>query len=71
MARHRFGLGEYKYFAYPLPDVVAGLRESMYARLAEVANEWAIKLEASLNIQACIASSSRSAMPVDRSARRR
>ena len=44
MARHRFGLGEYKYFAYPLPDVVAGLRESLYARLAEVANEWAIKL---------------------------
>jgi uncharacterized protein len=46
MARHRFGLGEYKYFAYPLPDVVAELRESLYARLADVANEWAIKLGA-------------------------
>lgn len=44
MARHRFGLGEYKYFAYPLPDVVAGLRESLYARLAVVANEWSLKL---------------------------
>jgi hypothetical protein len=44
MARHRFGLGEYKYFSYPLPDVVAELRESLYARLAEVANEWALKL---------------------------
>ena len=44
MARYRFGLGEYKYFAYPLPDVVTELRESLYARLAEVANEWAIKL---------------------------
>jgi uncharacterized protein len=45
MARHRFGLGEYKYFAYPLPDVVIELRESLYARLAEVANEWALKLD--------------------------
>jgi uncharacterized protein len=44
MARHRFGLGEYKYFTYPLPDVVAELRESLYARLAGVANEWAVKL---------------------------
>jgi uncharacterized protein len=44
MARHRFGLGEYKYFAYPLPDVVAKLRESLYAWLAVVANEWALKL---------------------------
>src|SRR5689334_416108 len=44
MARHRFGLGEYKYFSYPLPDLVAGLRESLYSQLAEVANEWAAKL---------------------------
>lgn len=44
MARHRFGLGEYKYFAYPLPDPVVDLRESLYTHLAGVANEWAIKL---------------------------
>jgi uncharacterized protein len=46
MARHRFGVGEYKYFAYPLPGLVRDLRESLYARLAEVANEWAVKLGA-------------------------
>jgi hypothetical protein len=44
MARHRFGLGEYKYFAYPLPDLVTELRESLYLRLSEVANDWAVKL---------------------------
>lgn len=45
MARHRFGLGEYKYFAYPLPDLVTELRESLYAQLAAVANDWESKLE--------------------------
>ena len=44
MARHRFGLGEYKYFAYPLPGLVADLRELLYARLAAVANDWESKL---------------------------
>jgi hypothetical protein len=46
MARHRFGVGEYKYFGYPLPELVRDLRESLYARLAKVANEWAVKLGA-------------------------
>jgi len=41
MARHRFGEGEYKYFANPLPDLVARLRAAFYAPLAEVANRWA------------------------------
>jgi hypothetical protein len=44
MARHRFGLGEYKYFAYPLPRLVAELRESLYAQLAGLANDWERKL---------------------------
>lgn len=40
MSRHGFGKGEYKYFAYPLPDVIGSLRTALYARLAPVANEW-------------------------------
>lgn len=40
MARHGFGQGEYRYFKYPLPDAVQTLRETIYPRLAPLANRW-------------------------------
>jgi hypothetical protein len=44
MERHRFGVGDYSYFARPLPGLVRGLREHGYRHLAPVANRWAALL---------------------------
>jgi uncharacterized protein len=44
MARHGFGSGAYRYFAYPLPEPVAGLRGALYPPLAAIANHWAERL---------------------------
>jgi len=44
MQRHAFGRGEYKYFRYPLPGTVEGLRRAIFPRLASIANAWCERL---------------------------
>jgi len=48
MERYRFGLGEYKYLQYPLPDSIARLRKYFYGHLFDIANDWNNKLNAQL-----------------------
>lgn len=54
MARHRFGVGEYKYFAAPLPSLVDELRHALYAPLAAIANRWMEALDAPLRYPATL-----------------
>jgi hypothetical protein len=44
MARHRFGEGEYRYFAEPFPDAVVALKQALYPRLLPIARDWWTKL---------------------------
>ena len=45
MARHRFGEGQYRYFAYPLPPVIAELRAAFWPHLLQIARDWATRLD--------------------------
>ena len=52
MARHGFGRGEYRYFAYPLPALVGRLRKRLYRQLAPIANRWSEALRSKVRYPA-------------------
>ena len=45
MERYRFGMGEYKYFKYPLPETIKSIRRELYPGLSVIANEWMKRLD--------------------------
>jgi len=55
MASHGFGSGEYKYYAYPLPEVVAELRTTLYPHLAPIANRWSTELRSQVTYPQALA----------------
>lgn len=55
MARHRYGEGDYRYFAAPLPPIVETLRESLYGPLAAIANRWQEALQSELRFPEVLA----------------
>jgi uncharacterized protein len=54
MARHGFGKGEYKYFSYPLPLLIDGLRTSLYPQLVPLANRWAAAMKLGVSYPATL-----------------
>ena len=59
MGRHGFGRGEYKYFNYPLPDLLGGLRAAIYPHLVPIANHWMKPCESIRGIRSSTPTSSR------------
>lgn len=52
MERYRFGAGEYRYFRYPLPDLITAIRATVYRQLAPVANKWMDVLQTGIQFPA-------------------